>query len=248
MEDKISIFKEFMEEVHALLKDREIKLGSIDDQLPIAIMARIMCGCDSMLILLNARLHTFVPIILRSIEEASVDLYNLVNDKKYILIMKYSFSKQEESLLEHFEGKKEYASFFAAGSTARKRLDKAREFLKVHGKLQKKTKLLKRFDKAGLLEEYKTTYNDLCRCTHNNIDMIISSHIKNGGKDVVVHDQSNAAQSTKHIDLALGICFTSASIISKKYGFTDFDLSKAEALLEQFRDKYIRAAQEPRLG
>lgn len=239
MEDKLKIFTEFMEKMHDLFSDRKVNLLSIDEQLPIALMARIMCGCDSLLALINGGLYTYAPMVLRAAEEASVDLHNLSEDPRYILTMKYSFAEQEKRILGYLENKGEYSSYFAIGSVARKRLDKAKEFIKNNNKRREDAKIEARFTKAGLIDEYKTTYNELCRSTHSNIDKILSDHIKNSGNDVVVHDQSDTKQVTRLIDLALGICITCADIIAKKYKFEKFDLSKPNELVKKFREQYI---------
>jgi|GEM_PF-4330329 hypothetical protein len=239
MKDQLKLFSDFMEEMHALFSDRKINLHSIDEKLPIALMARIMCGCDSLLALLNGDMYTYAPMVLRAVEEASVDLHNLAEDQKYILTMKYSFAEQEKRILGYLEGKNEYASYFTIGSVARKRLDKAREFIKNNKQRREDSKIEARFTKAGLIDEHKTTYNDLCRSTHSNIDKLLENHIKNNGEDVVVHDQSDTKQVTRLIDLALGICITCADIIAKKYKFEKFDLTIPNELVKQFREKYI---------
>ncbi len=134
----------------------------------------------SLIPLLDTEHYSTIPIVLRSILEAYVDLENLCKDPKY------GYSLEIKTLIEGLkylrEARKEknvYLSIIAEAPDLDERLS-GMEAEKNHliSLGYKDLNKFERFLKAGLENEYRTVYNWLCCAAHNDYRTLRERHLE----------------------------------------------------------------------
>ncbi|WP_420390560.1 DUF5677 domain-containing protein [Marinobacter sp.] len=134
---------------------------------------------DSLIHLAMAKKSVAIPVVFRSFLEAYVDFKNLAEDRRYGNHMEASYSKEWLRVLEEAEERKN-PYLVGIGSDAELMLqiqhhkDRLTQ-LKADGyqPLSHYTK----FEKAGMVEEYRSIYNFFCSDSHNNIRSLIDRFI-----------------------------------------------------------------------
>jgi hypothetical protein len=134
----------------------------------------------SICILVREKIGTGIPILLRSIVEAHLDLNNLAQDRTYGYRMRASELKECEKVLKnakagHNPFLKDLASEYDVGD-ALSEVRKELESLKRDGynPLSQKDK----FVSADLTQVYESVYNMLCCEAHNNRQALTSRHVR----------------------------------------------------------------------
>lgn len=107
---------------------------------------------------------TTIPIILRSLFEALVDLDNLLRDAKYV-------ERMESANLTQM------VKFEASGLIPKKEFDEFTARLELVKNKRGPMDLRTRCDKVGRLDEYLGIYYLFCLDTHNNAAALIERHI-----------------------------------------------------------------------
>jgi len=154
----------------------------------IALYGSIIELTGSNILLIQKRIVAGVPVLLRAILEAYVDLVNLINNKTYGYNLEVSYLKEWLKILEEAKiGKNEYLSDI----TKEPSLDKTiMEWRKERKRLEAKgfraLRIDQKFSKAGMEKEYKSIYNSLCSDSHNNIRALIERHIEREETDFSV--------------------------------------------------------------
>jgi hypothetical protein len=167
---------------------------------------------------------SYIPVILRSVHEASIDLINISKFDDYPDIMLLSLAQQELKMLRHFESHKKYSELFSDGSIPKRRLQAAKSIVSTHKHLENKTKLISRFKSAAREIEYFSLYNDLCRSSHNNLDSLVYAHSDNNGHDAVSHCAPSTENTAKYIHSITSILQTSATIFHDFLEIPDIDI------------------------
>lgn len=137
----------------------------------------------------NARIG--IPSLFRSMLEAAVEFRNLTADARYIEFMNASHSVQLLQLLEEArKGVNPYLTMInklpdlsAHIATEKRKLS----LLKKRG--YRALRVQERFDRAGMIEEYRSMYSSLSCDAHSNIRGLFSRHaeIKDRDFDVVYY-------------------------------------------------------------
>jgi hypothetical protein len=122
-------------------------------------------------------------IVLRSLLEAAVDLFNLVSDPMYAEYMHSALLNQQQRVLESAsksgESNPYLFEFVEHSSDVRAALTRVQTKL---GELKtrdiKPLEIRKRFDRAGRLDLYEGPYAYLCWHSHNNINILEDRHLQ----------------------------------------------------------------------
>lgn len=146
----------------------------------ISLYGSILELTGSCILLTDKRLVTGVPILLRTILEAYVDLVNLVENPQYGYNLEASYLKEWLKILEEArKGKNEYLRAISEASSLDQSIDEWRNSLKkLESKGYKVLKIEKKFERAGMEKEYRSIYNLLCSDSHNNLGALVSRHVE----------------------------------------------------------------------
>ncbi len=129
-------------------------------------------------ILIKNRIISGVPILLRSTIEAFADLKSLSKDESYADVMAASYAEEWRRLYGNaIEGNNPYLGKISEMANLRQMNEENKKKL---DDLKKKGCVAlthrKRFEKAGMAEEYFSIYNDLCSHSHSNIRSLLDRH------------------------------------------------------------------------
>lgn len=141
----------------------------------IALYCSLIEYSDSLIHFVENEKSISIPLVFRGLLEAFVDFKNLSEDKTYGYHMEASYS--EEWLKVIREASQTENAFLAAigedptlGAQIKEHENKLSE-LKEKG--YSGLKQFQKFNKAGMVDEYRSIYNFVCSHSHNNIRSLI---------------------------------------------------------------------------
>lgn len=142
-----------------------------------------LTGCC--IILIDRRLITGVPVLLRATLEAYVDLVNLVRNPRYGYFLEFAYLKEWLKILNEAKaGKNEYLEDISKApsldATLKEWHDKKQKLASAG---YKAPSIESKFAWAGLEKEYRSIYNSLCVDAHNNLRALIDRHIEREPSD-----------------------------------------------------------------
>jgi len=174
MESSLGCALSFLEKVHNNKKNGQ--------QLTvICLFSRIVELAASCKALLEKNALAGLPVLLRSMFEADIDLTNCIKEKNYLKNMYASLLKEKiKRLKESFPEKDNpYLKPIDGTDSLKNELESTEneyETLKKDG--YKPIGIKERSEKAGKLAEYHSIYNILCLETHNNIASLEKNYIE----------------------------------------------------------------------
>ena len=146
----------------------------------IALYGSILELTGAIILLVEHQMITGVPVMLRSILEAYVDLHNLIETATYGYAMELGHIKEWLKILD--EAKKGKNEYLEAISKAPFLDSTIAEWTKKKHSLQQKgyqaLKIEQKFQRAGMEKEYRSQYNALCCDAHNNLRALTERHIE----------------------------------------------------------------------
>lgn len=171
----------------------------------ISLYCAIIEYSDSLLHLIDNNKPIAIPAIFRSLLEAYVDFKNLAQDSNYLNQMEASYHSQWIKLFrEASNGENPYLSGLNEQVNLKEqmeRTEKALSRLKKSG--HSPLTALCKFEKAGMAEEYKSIYNDLCSDSHNNIrslvDRFMVIDLKNFDFQMTLFKKENMEDFEKYV-------------------------------------------------
>ncbi len=169
----------------------------------IALYGSILELTGSCILLIDKRLITGVPVLLRSVLEAYVDLVNLIENPEYGHLLAVSYLKEWLKILEEAKnGKNEYLQAISEASSLDKSITEFRsELNKLKANGYKALEIKEKFKKAGMEKEFKSIYNSLCCDSHNNLRALINRHIEREQTDfsIVFYKAYTPEDSAVHV-------------------------------------------------
>lgn len=179
-----NFFEKEIDEVLSLASKLEFDSTQVLHQHVISLYGSIIELSSSIKVLYQSDHFTAIPVLLRTILEAFVDLCNLCQDPKYgySLIM----NSQHESLrfLKAAQNDQNvYANMIAQDPNIDEQIasfEAKIDVLKKNG--NKRLKVRERFEKADMGDEYQTIYNMLCTASHNDIRALRTRHLVISGE------------------------------------------------------------------
>lgn len=140
---------------------------------------------SGIVILIDRKARTGVPPLFRTFLETYVEFRNLVEDPKYGYFMEASYHDQWLKVLR--ESEKGGNPYLADIEKLPNLADHIRHTERELGTLKKKSysplSVFKKFERAGMVSEYRALYNFLSADSHSNIRALISRHIELGKDD-----------------------------------------------------------------
>lgn len=174
----------------------------------VALYGSMLEHASSMLLVAKSDVKTAVPILLRSLLEAFVDLRNLCQNARYGYTLQADQEKDWLKFLKEAErGTNQYLAKVAAAPDLKENIAKHEQQLQaMKDKGAEELKIRDKFERAGLLEEYTTIYRELCTHSHNTLRALRGRHVeKNGGDYDVVFFRT---QTLDDIDHYIGMACT----------------------------------------
>lgn len=182
MADAKEIFRYLNKEIEAVSDlASELKFNSTHPlhQHVISLYGSIVELSSSVKELYVACHYSAIPVVLRTILEAFVDLRNLCKDPKYGYSLTINSSNESIRFLKAAKDDENvYAEMISRDPNIDVHIsnyEKQVESLKAKG--SKGLNIREKFDEAGMLDEYLTIYNMLCAATHNDIRALRARHI-----------------------------------------------------------------------
>lgn len=179
-----SFFEKEIEEVLSLASKLEFDSGHALHQHVISLYGSIVELSSSIKVLYQSGHFTAIPVLLRTILEAFVDLCNLCQDPTYgySLIMN-SHNESLRFLKAAQNDQNVYANMIAQDPDIDEHISNFETkigTLKTNG--HKRLNVRERFEKADMGDEYQTIYNMLCTASHNDIRALHSRHLVISGR------------------------------------------------------------------
>lgn len=145
-----------------------------------ALYGSILEFSSSIILLTKDGPKTALPIILRSLLEAYVDMLNLCDDPKYGYALEVSAEKSWLKFLrEAVVGQNPYLEKVSATSNLQDNIKLHEQRLAaMKGKGGKVLIIEDKFKRAGLMHEYTTIYAELCSHSHNTLQALRGRHIE----------------------------------------------------------------------
>lgn len=191
-------------------------------------MVEIASGCKS---LLENKALVGIPILLRSMFEANIDLTNLMKCRDYSKRMYASFLKEKLRLTREAASSKPNP-FLAAVRLKRNPTEDLTETQnELDGLVAEKNGPIDircRAELAGKLDEYLSIYNMLCLDTHNNIRSLEEWHIEHSGPDdyKVVAFKQTKADLVHHLSAIPGILLVQTKALADFLHIGDLEFER----------------------
>lgn len=138
----------------------------------------------SLIVLLDKSLGAGVPVLVRSLMEAYIDLVNLINNPKYGYGLEIKYCSEWLKVLEDAKrGRNPFLKEISNLENLDQALTEISERQKQLEKEYKAPRVIDRFESAGMKDEYRSIYNFLCCHSHNDFRSLIDRHVEIKGDD-----------------------------------------------------------------
>ena len=182
----------------------------------IALYCRAIGLTESCLILIEQKGTTGLPVILRSLLEAFVDITNLTKNPDYAKNMHARSLAEWIKILE--EAGTENNPFLSQISGSDDLKTNLSDWRRELNNLKKEKKgpldAFKRFEMAGREYEYRSVYNSLCAESHNDVRVLLGRHteIINESSFRVVLQEDQSLDDIDHYLDAIGLIIVNSSL------------------------------------
>jgi hypothetical protein len=180
-----------------------------------------------------------IPILLRSMKAACIDLENLLLDRAYLENIEAANLKQTLKLLDAAAADNPLLAGLVEGRTDEHNEHRARyDALLAAGR--RSLNIDERFRKAGRQNEYNSIYAYLCLDAHNNIAALAERHIGDGADElpqVSIFQQPDPTVIGRRLGLGTWMLLDSATSIHSAFQVRQQDI---QALSAQLQDELAR--------
>lgn len=186
-----------------------------------------------------------IPIIFRSLIEASLDLLNLLEDPNYgkSLDLNYILS-DKKSLGIIFRGENPYLAELQEEEQTRILFNSYKERIKQYEKEGVQVlKIKDKFQLQGMLHEYEAIYKDLNNHTHNNIDALRHKHTVNSKDDFsITFFRKSKVEEYYYVFISTAVLILKCSVSLHKK-FKSPEIKQIEKIETDWHE-YLRAFNE----
>jgi hypothetical protein len=214
--------------------------------LALCLYCSIIELCSSTLILIQRRQFIGVPLLIRSMYEADVDLVNILNDSDYFKSLYATYLTKMTGVIQQAHNSESPGFMKAAGGIEEMRAflrEKNNELKSLKRDGHKPLQMKDRFCRAKLDEEYISSYAYLCRYSHNDIVALQNRHLRTVGDEpeLKVFNEIGLQDETHLIDLADAVLLRASERVHRF-----FDSGSPEGIedmyaeLSALRDKWPR--------
>jgi len=211
----------------------------------VSLHGTILEMSSAVIALLKEKQYSAIPVVVRNLLEAYVDLVNVIKSPHYLknMIAAYQYQRNKifRSALHHGQSNP-YLEALANSDDLQQEYDhitKELDDLKRDGFNPLGVK--DRFDKTGLHQLYESVYALLCLHSHNNLTILERRHMKKEDNDFLVAyfqlwERDDVLQ---YVDTIAGILLGSLQQLRKLLEIkSDNKLELAEKALNELRELY----------
>lgn len=220
LKEALPRFRDLLDEVWAVSRTLRFDSGNQQHLLGVSLHGSILEYARGIMALLQNGDATCTFVLLRSLVEAAIDLFNLAADPRYMEFMHYAFLEQQHHLLEvavQASNANPYLVEFSQNQTeVSAKLDQVRAEIR---KLKKRgIKLLsarERFARAQQSHLYHGPYWDLCQHSHNNIAALERRHLRqtSNGFQIAYFSSPSDDDVILLLDTAAGLVANSIALL-----------------------------------
>lgn len=243
LEEALPRFRELLDAV--LVSTKTLRFDSRNPQhiVAVSLHGSVLERARGIMTLLENRDATSAFVLLRSLLEASVDLFNLVADPKYVEFMHCALLNQQRRVLEsgvRARAVNPYLAEFAEHSTdvqaALMRVRAELKELEARG-VKRPLKVSERFERASRLDLYQGPYAYLCWHSHNNINILEERHLQQTPSGLTVQYFRAAADDDVQLtlDTAAGLVANSIAFVYQLLGGPPATLEGVTRAIEELR-------------
>lgn len=194
-------------------------------------ITELLAGC---FVLAEKQQGTGIPILLRSMYEALVDLDNLLRDASYVGHLEAANLMQIEKLLKQaasgnpgLRGLGKKHDIEAARQRARADI----EALKISGRST--LKISEKCKRVGRSDEYHSLYGLFCLDTHNNVAALLERHVSDVDSNTMISffGAPDIHQIMSRVSFAAQFAIESARILHRAF---KTDAPEPQALADQY--------------
>ena len=198
---------DFLKRAHDRLQPLSTRL-SFDKAHPLhrnlnALYGSIIELTGGIIALVDRRLITGVPVLLRSMLEAYVDLLNLAANPTYGYTLELGHIKEWLKILHEAKtGKNEYLMAISEAPDLDERIAEwTRKKIALESRGIRSLRIEQKFQRADMEREYRSQYNSLCCDAHNNLRALVDRHIEMNGSgfEVVYYKAYTPEDSAVHV-------------------------------------------------
>ncbi len=175
----LGYFEKEIKDVLSLASELKFDSSHALHQHVISLYGSIIELSSSIKVLYKSGHYSAIPVALRTILEAFVDLRNLCQDPKFGHSLTMNSNKESLKFLKAAKDDKNvYAKMIAIDPDIDQHIDNfKKENKSLKDKGNKGLNIREKFEKIGMTDDYLTIYNRLCAATHNDIRALRARHL-----------------------------------------------------------------------
>lgn len=162
-----------------------------------------------------------IPIVLRALLEALVDLVNILQTPRYGYYLELGYVNEWLKILQEAKrGTNEYLAEIAAAPSLDETIKNfTQEKLKLKAAGYQKLSIEQKFIKAGMEKEYRSLYSNLCAHAHNNLQALMERHFEReqGDLSMVLYKEYSLEDNLIYIGSASEILVRATESIHDKF-------------------------------
>lgn len=195
----------------------------------------------SLIILIESKRKRGVPVIFRSFLEAYIDLKNLYEKAEYFYNMDASDHEQWIKVLKEAKHKPSNQYLKDIPNLDEKIQEHEKKLVDLKDKGYNSLNIFQRFERAGMVNEYRSLYNFLSSDAHSTIRALIAHHLEIHENDfnIVYYKEEPSEDLLRYIDSVVGILIN-ASLEIHSYFKTDSiaEIVKLAKRSNEIRNRY----------
>ena len=137
----------------------------------VALYCSLIEYSESLVFLAENEKNISIPIVFRALLEAFVDFKSLAEDKSYGYYMEANYAKEWLKIInEANQNENAFLAQISKDSTLNTQFEEyTNNLTELKEKGYKPLNHFEKFEKTGMVEEYRSVYNFVCSHSHNNI-------------------------------------------------------------------------------
>lgn len=160
----------------------------------------------SLIILIESKRKRGIPVIFRSFLEAYIDLINLYEKAEYSYNMDATYHDEWIKVLKEAKHNTSNPYLKDIPNLDEKIQEHEKKVVDLKNKGYNSLNIFQRFERAGMVNEYRSLYNFLSSDTHSSIRALIAHHLEIHENDfnIVYYKEEPSEDFLRYVDSAVG--------------------------------------------
>lgn len=184
----------------------------------VCLYASMIELCGGIVVLISRDRKTSVSPVFRTLLEASVDFKNALQDSTYV---KHAYAQHHKDWIKVLS---EQPNPFLAGILGHDSRDAALErhkedIQKLKDQGIKPLKIVEKFDRAEMADEYRSIYHFECDAAHNSWQSLLGRHFKEADNDfeLTLYKERSLGDYTTYLDSAAALLLDATGKIHERF-------------------------------